>query len=150
MAALERIKPLNTTTSARYHHLFPIDASFEEAVRAARRSLLSVPDATEVDDWALTLTLEGGSGIEFGIIRAWEAIPRLTRTVGRMHEAHAPQTASFWENVEFPPVAFFADTNIKGPQVGEDADEIRAAWAASAERATELVVSLYDKIQVEA
>jgi hypothetical protein len=148
LAALDKIKPENIIVGSRYQHIEPLDGPFEVAVRAARDRFLAAPDGEEIEDWALIVNLAGSATAEFGIIRGVEAVPRLTRTIGGMSSADVQDGEGFWQDVNFPEVALFADSHWPGSVVGADPAEAREAWTAGLGRANDLAEHLYAKLTV--
>ncbi len=147
VAALDLIKPTNTTVSARYQHIIELDGPFDQTVRVARDRVLSMPDQPEIEDWAVLMTFTGPSTVEFGVIRDDEAIPRLTRSVGRMQGRDHQQT-EYWYglDVKFPEVGLFADSRLAGPQIKGGPDEIRNWWLSARDRAGNFADTLHEKV----
>lgn len=113
--ALKEVAPAYPRTiSASFQYILKLDLDFEEAVKRGRERVLSpLPGTLQHQDWAIlsdvVLPDSNASGtVEFGIIKAREAPPRLARLAGRAG-AQRTQALARWEGEEFPEVAVFCD-----------------------------------------
>jgi len=149
--ACKRLGPVELRgADTRFQHVVPIDAPFEDAVRAAIRHFRLPPvGGMGFSDWSFLADVgvegEGTGQIEFGIIRAHEARSRLDGA-GRIGARTPPERR--WETTKFPDVAMFADCMWTAPKESLPND-VQAFWKASRERVSELVDALYATIGVD-
>jgi hypothetical protein len=155
--AVEKVEPGHfVRPTTQFQFIQPLDLEYEEAIALASASFLVPLGAEEIVDWALVVNLPGGPGtraanlgpsVEFGVIRAEEARPRLTRSIGRTASVSTSALPGLqWQDAEFPPVGLFADT--VWPEVAEltELAEVRAYMDSTRERACTFVGQLFGKI----
>lgn len=135
--ALEMVRPAAPESmTVALQHISPIDAPFEVSVQQSLEQFFSLPGSAtaQARDWSLLLDLsvedeaEPSGQTEVGIARKWEFPPRLARLLGRMGGPRSWQVApNHWQEVEFPEVAFFADT-IWRKEAPDSQSLLEAAW----------------------
>ncbi len=135
--------------SARFQFVIPLDSSFEAMVEAGVRTLVPVlPSGVGPTDWATVLDLAGDGmtgHAEYGIIRASEAVDRLTGVVGRSDQSD--WGAESFTDLELPDVALFLDCRWAASWAGGAADEIWNYWSAARELSAGVADTLNTALQ---
>lgn len=153
-AALERLGPIEARgASVHFRYIVPLSSSFEDAVAASVRHFqLPTVDTIQFADWSFLVDLvsqgEAGGQIEYGIIRAHEAVTRLSGA-GRIGPQQTAAAVQRWAGTTFPAVAMFA--HCAWVQAGARIPEEDAPtfWRAARDRVSGLVDALYATIGVD-
>jgi hypothetical protein len=142
-AALAQVRPAHPRNIASvFQHVCELPMSLDDAIRAGARAVPGPRLSGAVSDWAFLMDLRVAGKLnlrgqlEFGIVRAEELAPRLSRQVGRMSSSPMLDE-DLWTKVQFPPVALFADTRLVTEEVSSTDELATSAKAAIAESETE-------------
>jgi hypothetical protein len=127
--ALEAVKPRHfRKATVLYQFVIPLDASYDDARRAALGRLTNDTFSPfGAYDFAMLVEGKGSSmnwHVEFGIVSGEEIVPRLRRLHGHFREEHGFYAPTVPEPQ--PAVAFYADSHWESPHFEPGQDPVQA------------------------
>ena len=141
-----------------FQYLLPLAGPYDAArAESASRLLQAALPGRSATDWALLVDgvserLTAKYQVEFGVLSAEEAGPRLARRVGRMgsQQGFSPMGGDFWRLDEVPSVALFMDYKWwPTGNVGsvEGVEGVVQVWDDFAEETERMATTIYHELE---